>query len=374
MLSPSGSDLYIGGYFTSIGGGPTHNRIAKISAAGTGIVDDNFAPSANNTVYTLALSGTDLYAGGVFTSPYNKLAKFTGSTGVVASWNSMLTVNDAVYSLALSGTDLYVGGDFTSIGGQTRKAIAKMGANTAVVDINWAFDATDYYNSSAVGPVYALAISGTDLYLGGSFGRLGGKYLVNFGRIGTNIPLPVVLSSFTAKAEGRRAKIEWATASEQNNDRFEVEKSTDGITFSALSSVKATGNGTSSTANNYSVYDANPSNGTAYYRLMQYDNDGTPTNHGMKHVTFKLAQTSVQSVYPNPSQGDFSISLAGITAEHAQIQISNMSGKKVWDKTYSIKDGYVQIKLDHAIPAGEYILNITAGSTHQETRKLMIVK
>ena len=106
-LAVSGSDLYAGGYFTTAGGSAANN-IAKWdgsswSALGSGMDDAAYSVSA------LAVSGSDLYAGGGFTtaggSAANNIAKWNGS-----SWSALGSgMNGRVYALAVSGSDLYAG-------------------------------------------------------------------------------------------------------------------------------------------------------------------------------------------------------------------------------------------------------------------------
>ncbi|HAI76005.1 MAG TPA: hypothetical protein DCM08_07115 [Microscillaceae bacterium] len=113
-LALSGTDLYVGGDFTHIGGQPRSN-IAKLSTTGAGNADATWNPNANNTIYTLTLSGTDLYVGGWFSTlggqPRNRIAKLstTGAGNVDETWNPNAS-GGGVSALALSGTDLYVGG------------------------------------------------------------------------------------------------------------------------------------------------------------------------------------------------------------------------------------------------------------------------
>ena len=119
----SGTNLYAGGYFTTAGGVPANN-IAKWngsawSALGSGM-------STATCRHALAVSGTDLYAGGDFTTaggvPANYIAKWNGS-----AWSALGSGMDgtAVYALAVSGTDLYAGGYFTTAGGVAANHIAK---------------------------------------------------------------------------------------------------------------------------------------------------------------------------------------------------------------------------------------------------------
>jgi len=75
----------------------------------------------NNNVFALVFIGSDLYAGGDFTSPYSYLAKWNGTT-----WSALGTtgVNGNVYALTPISTTLYVGGKFTLAGATTVANIA----------------------------------------------------------------------------------------------------------------------------------------------------------------------------------------------------------------------------------------------------------
>ena len=100
----------------------------------------------NNDVNALAISGTDLYVGGVFTTAggaaASRIAKWNGSawsalgSGVNFAAN-ILAEHATVHALAVSGTDLYVGGDFSSVGTIASSYLAKafLGVDTAVVTL-----------------------------------------------------------------------------------------------------------------------------------------------------------------------------------------------------------------------------------------------
>jgi hypothetical protein len=165
-LLVSGSILYAGGSFTTAGGAMATN-IAKWdgsawSALGSGITGDN--PYVN----ALAASGTDLYAGGIFTSAggvtVNFIAKWDGSAwSALGSGMGSILGNAGVGALAVRGTNLYAGGFFTSAGDVPADSIAK-----------WDGNAWSALNSWMNGCVAALAVSGTNLYAGGNFTTAGG--------------------------------------------------------------------------------------------------------------------------------------------------------------------------------------------------------
>jgi len=162
-LAVSGSDLYAGGYFTNAGGS-TVNYIAKWN----GSTWSPLGSGMNDWVYALAVSGSELYAGGQFTMAgglaANCIAKWNGS-----AWSPLGSgMSSNVYALAVSGSELYAGGYFTNAGGVAANYIAKWNGS--------AWSAL----GSGMGPWYyfitvnALAVSGSDLYCGGVFYTAGG--------------------------------------------------------------------------------------------------------------------------------------------------------------------------------------------------------
>ncbi len=157
-LAVLGADLYATGTFTTAGG-DSAKGVAKWdgntwSLLGLGM---SAAPGV------LAVSGTDLYAGGTFvyatnagpaTVTANRIAKWNGST-----WSALGSgMDNSVYSLAVSGGTLYAGGRFTTAGGNAARRVAKWNGST------WSALGLGMDNS-----VYALAVSGTHLYAGGTF-------------------------------------------------------------------------------------------------------------------------------------------------------------------------------------------------------------
>jgi len=158
-LAVSGSDLYVGGVF-SLAGGNSANNVAKWNLA-TGWSPLELG-AVNGVVNAVAVSGTDLYVGGNFTtaglSNANYVAKWNGS-----DWSGLGSgLNGLVYALVVSGSDVYVGGAFTTAGGSVATNVAKWNGN--------AWSALDVGVNNVV---YALVMSGSDLYAGGIFLKAG---------------------------------------------------------------------------------------------------------------------------------------------------------------------------------------------------------
>ena len=171
VLAASRSELYAGGDFTTADG-VSANRIAKWngnswSALGQGM---------NNRVYALAVSGSDLYAGGAFSraggSNANNIAKWNGNV-----WSALGSgMNETVVALAVRGSTLYAGGYFTTAGGIAAQRIAKWDGN------NWSALGLGIGSTGVTSSVWALAVSGTDLYAGGQFSTAGGISATNIAK------------------------------------------------------------------------------------------------------------------------------------------------------------------------------------------------
>ncbi|OGV08464.1 MAG: hypothetical protein A2499_04710 [Stygiobacter sp. RIFOXYC12_FULL_38_8] len=158
-LAVMGSNLYAGGKFTTAGG-VSANYIAKWngvgwSALGTGM---------NGRVNALIVDGTNLYACGDFTIAggvtANHIAMWNGS-----NWSAVGTgTNGIVFALAVSGSNLFAGGTFTTAGNVSANNIAVWNGST------WSALGT-----GTNGGVYSLLTKGTELFVGGVFISAGGN-------------------------------------------------------------------------------------------------------------------------------------------------------------------------------------------------------
>ncbi|MDO7854743.1 glycine-rich protein [Hymenobacter sp. CA1UV-4] len=112
-----------------------------------------------------------------------------------------------------------------------------------------------------------------------------------------NAPLPVELTRFTAEPQGDDALLQWATASEKNNDHFEVEASADGHAFRRIGTVA--GHGTSTQPQQYQLVDkaiARYAADPVYYRLRQVDVDGTVSYSPVRQV--RVAAPCARCAWP----------------------------------------------------------------------------
>ncbi|QOI98223.1 MAG: T9SS type A sorting domain-containing protein [Flammeovirgaceae bacterium] len=131
----------------------------------------------------------------------------------------------------------------------------------------------------------------------------------------TSFPLPVQLVSFTANWVDRTIELAWRTATELNNNYFEVERSATGFEFEAIGRIA--GAGTSNSLQLYSFIDEAPLSGISYYRLKQVDFDGTAEYSAVISVTNPYSNPGFV-VYPNPVEGQ-----VVYFTEEADVQLFN---------------------------------------------------
>jgi len=154
--------------------------------------------------------------------------------------------------------------------------------------------------------------------------EVNGKWsLTNVIQFLKDVPLPVKLIDFNVTAEGKKAHLTWQTATEQNSDRFEIERSLDGVRFERIGSVKAAGNSTSHI--NYNYFDLTPKKGINYYRLKEVDIDNSFELSAIK--TAQFGDDILFALYNNPTNGtDLKVNTNTIPSA---LSVFDASGRKV---------------------------------------------
>lgn len=167
--------------------------------------------------------------------------------------------------------------------------------------------------------------------------------------------LPVELTHFTAKAVEAVNVLYWQTATEENNDRFEVQRATDGRTFVTIGQVE--GAGMSHQPLSYDFTDAQPLPLT-YYRLKQVDYDGNASYSPIVTVQRQTHHAHF-SIYPNPVESQLSLAINLSTDQVATIQCFDLSGKLHHTQQQPLSAGYNRLDLSvEMLPAGWYLLKV----------------
>ena len=147
--------------------------------------------------------------------------------------------------------------------------------------------------------------------------------------------LPVQLINFSGQLERSGAKLTWKIENEQNLDKYEVEKSTDGKDFVVAGIVEA------SNLRSYTLIDKFLSNtpvaneraqNLLYYRLKMIDKDGKHTYS--KVIVLKVISTNSFTIYPNPATINCQLLLEKKLSGKIFVTIIDATGKALHQKIY----------------------------------------
>jgi len=165
--------------------------------------------------------------------------------------------------------------------------------------------------------------------------------------------LPVKLSGFSANIKAHGVQLNWQTETEENNDYFLLERSSNGINYVLLSKQLSKGDFASS----YNYLDANPQKGVNYYKLSQVDRDGTLVAFEPIVVNFSISSKSEAQVYPNPViTGKVWVNLMG--QSYQQLELLNLNGQILQSQKISATESEKSIDLSN-YPSGVYFMKLT---------------
>lgn len=173
----------------------------------------------------------------------------------------------------------------------------------------------------------------------------------------TETPLPVNLTAFNAKASDGNIILQWTTASEQENQYFEIQHSADGKIFTKIGEID--GAGTSTIPNYYSFVDENPNTGTNYYQLVQHDFNGKSSLSGITALNSQI-EGSQLNVYAGSSKIRVFISSANQT--DGKLQIFEIGGKRLFTKNINLDRGYNAFDLPLSVQPGIHFVKFTSES------------
>ncbi|WP_165940148.1 T9SS type A sorting domain-containing protein [Dyadobacter psychrotolerans] len=187
----------------------------------------------------------------------------------------------------------------------------------------------------------------------------------------TTNPLPVTLSSFTAKAKvsenTKTVALNWSTTSEVNSDLFNVERSSNTKDWKSVGSVTASVS--SEVEKKYSFNDVQPASGVSYYRLKMIDKDATFAYSRIVKVQFE-GNSELVTVYPNPVAEELFVKDAD-SETVKELSIFNAAGKSVYQTASISSDKGINVK---NLASGMYIVKISRNDGTYKTQKIVIRK
>jgi len=200
-----------------------------------------------------------------------------------------------------------------------------------------------------------------------------------FYKLDSQFFIPVELASFTAQLIDNDVLLNWVTATELNNQGYEIERSLDNENFDKIGFVP--GFGTTTEMKSYSFRISDVSAGVQYYRLKQIDFDGTTTIYNSVEVTGPVPITFVLNQnHPNPFNPSTTISFSLPVEANVNIKLFNMLGQEVAQISEGeFQAGYHNVEFNaKELSSGAYIYTLEAnginGSIFKSTKKMLLLR
>ncbi|CAN5619084.1 hypothetical protein BH11BAC5_BH11BAC5_19760 [soil metagenome] len=182
--------------------------------------------------------------------------------------------------------------------------------------------------------------------------------------------LPVRFTKINARPEGNRIQVSWITASELGITNYDVERSSDGLHFSKINTLKAVN---AAIGSSYEVIDEQPLTGRNFYRIRSNDESGK-----IDYSSIALAQLNSKSaIRVTPSvitNQQFIISFNGQPGGKYNLRLTNLSGQQVYKKAIYNANGNAQlIELQKAaVCTGIYNLSVAGADGNVQNFRLLI--
>jgi hypothetical protein len=180
-------------------------------------------------------------------------------------------------------------------------------------------------------------------------------------------PLPIQLIAWEGKCDGKVVNLTWATATEQDNAYFTIEKSRDSETWSAIGTVPGAGN--SSNTITYSFTDDDGVQGSAYYRLRQTDINGNNTVSNV--IVAGCGADNGISIVNAWDDGDYlNVVVSSTMDDTYDLTLMDAQGKLMTTRaSQAIHTGFTTLRVDKRdIATGIYLVRLDNGTNTMSRR------
>jgi len=344
----------------------------------------------NSSVYSLVVSGSNIFAGtggGVFLSTNSGTSWTAVNTGLTNTLITALAVSDANLFAGTAGGGIFLstnnGTSWTAVNtGITsnyvyafavsdRNVFAGTSTKGIFLSTNNGTNWTDVNQGLTVINVRSLTVLGTNLFAGTYSGGVWRRSLYEM--------IPVELTSFTANVNGIDVILNWTTATETNNQGFEIERQVDNRQYSAASWEKigyVAGFGTTTETKSYSYTDDNISAGKYVYRLKQIDYDGTfeYSNEIEVEIGLTPSEFALEQNYPNPFNPNTVIKYSILEEGFVTLEVYNLLGEKVASLVNEMQEaGRYDINFDASnLSSGIYVYSLRSGKFTSVKKMLLL--
>jgi hypothetical protein len=341
------------------------NDSAALAASCWQFLGTNFATSPGpHSQYVINGTGS-LYSD----PPVNPTALRIMRTPLLSVGNSITVSFNYKMSNLLSGSQTRtIEVDLTNGVGVTMQTLAtiKMDINTNNNTLVNLFSQTFVVNTPGSYRL-AIAISGN---AGGGNSRISIDDLVeNAHVIGcpTNSTLPVTLLSFVGNLNDGKVRLLWAVAQNEDDDHFEVEKSTDGRNFKTAAVVMTSLKGGAESYSYSEVMNAEK----VYYRLKMFDKNEVITYSKTVMLDIKtISNGNALRIINNPTTDKLTLSFSSEKNQPMEIKIYDMAGRLQMDEKMNAYQGanLMNVPLNSAFQTGMYAVELSNASERQTAK------
>lgn len=351
-------------------GGISTTTPAAVCASGA-LVLNATATAGTIDWYAADAGGSSLTTGNAYTTPVLAGSKtyYVAASGCSSALRVPVTAT--VYPNSIGGTIAGAIAVLPNINNSTLTLNANVGAV-----VKWQ-SSTDVFNTNIVDvSSTASLLSVVNLTQNTSYRAVvqSGTCAAAFSAIGTitlNAALPI---SNTVKAtkQNKSTLVQWTAYDQQNTLRYEVEKSTDGTSFTKV--YTAMTEYSNSATVSYQWTDNNPANGTNYYRVKEILRSGTADYSSVVSVNFDRVKAGI-SVYPNPVvDNNLHLQLNSVAAGLYYVRVISNQGQSVYQSGFTQTAAVSQQTITlPEINKGVYTIEITGpGGFKNNTRVIVL--
>ncbi len=346
----------------SISGGADVSRFSINSSTGvlTFITPPNFEAPADadgNNTYIVIVRAADSPSGGFFDSQTITVTvtNINDAPTLDAIPDKALTMNAGTQTVNLSG--------IADADGNTQVlTVTATSTNTALIpDPNVTYTSPNATGSLSFTP--ASNVTGTSTITvtvtdNGGTANGGVNAVVRTFQVTVTNSLPLNLVSLKVYQSGNEILLDWITSSEMDLEKYEVEKSKDGINFSTIGAVAARGN---SSVLIYNWPDVHPFTGDNFYRLKMIDKNGQVRYSPVVKVSIGSKGEFIK-VNPNPvTDKTLGLQLNNLSKGRYQLMLYDSKGHNLFSRSIDHIGGSqsLSIQLPSLISSGIYRLRMT---------------
>lgn len=173
--------------------------------------------------------------------------------------------------------------------------------------------------------------------------------------------LSIECLSFNGEVTTQGNLLKWAVV-ETDNNFFTVERSIDGVNFTAIATVD--GNGTTFAPTNYSYLDKEAPNGMSYYRIVGNSYGGDTDFCNTISLTRGEIKFGIGALSPVPVNNYVDVAINTVNTNAVKIQVFDAIGQLVTVQTQTVIAGVNHVILNTAqLPSGMYFLTATEGTS-----------